>query len=122
MQLLALQLVYNKNYFLNKIKSLGSYYYVRVLSILDKELLKTGSSVALHKYSNAIVEILPPEADSTIQLLRPDQKPDVSYFDIGGLDMQKQEIREAVELPLVHGELYKQVGFIDYRIFKFFKS
>lgn len=31
-----------------------------------------------------------------------DEKPDVDYADIGGLDLQKQEIREAVELPLTH--------------------
>jgi SpoVK/Ycf46/Vps4 family AAA+-type ATPase len=33
----------------------------------------------------------------------------VTYADIGGSDMQKQEIREAVELPLTHFDLYKQV-------------
>ena len=88
---------------------LGSNYYVRVLSILDRELLKNGCSVALHKYSNTLVGILPPEADSSIQMFRPDEKPSVSYADIGGLDTQKQEIREAVELPLTHAELYKQV-------------
>ena len=38
------------------------------------------------------------------------EKPDVTYADIGGNDMQKQEIREAVELPLTHFELYKQIG------------
>lgn len=42
-------------------------------------------------------------------MLRADEKPDVSYADIGGLDMQKQEVREAVELPLTQGELYQQV-------------
>lgn len=30
--------------------------------------------------------------------------------DIGGLDIQKQEVREAVELPLTHFDLYKQIG------------
>ncbi|XP_039586770.1 26S proteasome regulatory subunit 6B-like [Passer montanus] len=40
----------------------------------------------------------------------PDQKPDVVYADIGGMDIQKQEVREAVELPLTHFELYKQIG------------
>ena len=39
-----------------------------------------------------------------------DEKPDVSYADIGGMDIQKQEMREAVELPLTHHELYKQIG------------
>jgi ATP-dependent 26S proteasome regulatory subunit len=29
---------------------------------------------------------------------------------IGGLDIQKQEIREAVELPLTQGDLYTQIG------------
>ena len=34
----------------------------------------------------------------------------MQYSDIGGLDVQKQEIREAVELPLTHPELYAQIG------------
>ena len=38
------------------------------------------------------------------------EKPDVTYADVGGLDMQKQEIREAVELPLTQFDLYKQIG------------
>ena len=43
-------------------------------------------------------------------MLGADEKPDVSYADIGGMDMQKQEMREAVELPLSHFDLYKQIG------------
>merc|ERR1711944_220774 len=88
----------------------GSNYYVRILSTLDRELLKPSASVALHKHSNALVDVLPPEADSSISMLQPDEKPDVSYNDIGGMDMQKQEMREAVELPLTHFDLYKQIG------------
>ena len=42
-------------------------------------------------------------------MLQADEKPEVSYNDIGGMDMQKQEMREAVELPLTHFDLYKQV-------------
>jgi hypothetical protein len=34
----------------------------------------------------------------------------VPLQDIGGNDIQKQEIREAVELPLTHFELYRQIG------------
>lgn len=73
-------------------------------------MLKPSSSVALHRHSNALVDILPPEADSSIAMLGSDEKPDVTYADVGGLDMQKQEIREAVELPLTHFDLYKQIG------------
>lgn len=88
----------------------GSNYYVRILSTIDREQLKPSASVALHRHSNALVDILPPEADSSIQLMGAGEKPDVTYQQIGGLDIQKQEIREAVELPLTHFDLYKQIG------------
>jgi 26S proteasome regulatory subunit T3 len=88
----------------------GSNYVVRILSTLDRELLKPSSSVALHRHSNALVDILPPEADSSIAMLGKEEKPDVAYQDVGGMDSQKQEIREAVELPLTHFDLYKKIG------------
>jgi 26S proteasome regulatory subunit T3 len=88
----------------------GSNYCVRVLSTIDRELLKPSASVALHRHSNSLVDVLPPEADSSIQLLGAGEKPDVTYQMIGGYDVQKQEIREAVELPLTHFDLYKQIG------------
>jgi 26S proteasome regulatory subunit T3 len=86
----------------------GSNYYVRILSTLDRELLKPNTSVALHRHSHSVVDILPPESDSTIKLMA--EKPDVSYKDIGGLDIQKQEVREAIELPLIQHHLYEQIG------------
>lgn len=88
----------------------GSTFFVKVLSTLDKELLKPNTSVALHRHSHAVVEILPSEADSNIQNMLASEKPDVRYEDIGGMDVQKQEIKEAVELPLTHFELYRQIG------------
>lgn len=86
----------------------GSVYFVRILSTIDREKLKPNASVALHRHSHSVVDVLPPESDSTIQLMM--EKPDVTYAQIGGLDTQKQEMREAVELPLTHFELYKQIG------------
>ncbi|KAJ8287582.1 hypothetical protein COCON_G00002410 [Conger conger] len=81
------------------------------LEAVDQNTAIVGSTtVALHKHSNALVDVLPPEADSSIMMLTADQKPDVMYADIGGMDIQKQEVREAVELPLTHFELYKQIG------------
>jgi len=66
--------------------------------------LKINATVGLHKSANTVVDILPPEADSTIQMMQISEKPDVSYNDIGGYDLQKQEMREAIELPLTHPE------------------
>merc|ERR1711937_944499 len=44
----------------------------------------------------------------TVQLMS--EKPNVSYKDIGGMDVQKQEVREAIELPLIQHNLYTQIG------------
>lgn len=81
---------------------------VRVMRTIDRHLLKPNTSVALHKHSQALVDVLPPEGTTSVQIVT--NPPDVSYADIGGLDMQKQEIREAVELPLTHLDLYRQIG------------
>ena len=86
----------------------GSNYYVRILSTIDREMLKPNTSVALHRHSHSVVDILPPESDSTVQLMA--EKPDVTYKDIGGMDIQKQEVREAIELPLLQHHLYTQIG------------
>ena len=81
---------------------------VRVMKTIDRRLLKPNTSVALHKGSHAVVDVLPPEGTTRVTLVT--EKPNVSYADIGGLDMQKQEVREAVELPLTHLDLYQQIG------------
>ena len=49
--------------------------------------------VAIHRHANSVVDVLPPEADSTISSLAMTERPDVTFQDIGGLDIQKQEIR-----------------------------
>lgn len=88
----------------------GSNFVVRILSTVDRELLRPNTTVALHRHSSAIVDVLPPEVDSTIPVMGEEEKPDVTYADVGGLDVQKQEIRETVELPLLQSDLYKQIG------------
>lgn len=83
---------------------------VRILSTINREHLKANTAVAMHRNSHSVVEILPPEADSSVTSLMMTKKPDVTFNDIGGLDVQKQEVREAVELPLKMGHLYQQIG------------
>jgi len=63
----------------------GSNHIVKILSTVDRELLKPSTTVALHRHSSALVDVLPPEADSSIALLGEQDRPDVSYSDIGGL-------------------------------------
>ncbi|UKZ76259.1 hypothetical protein TrVFT333_003958 [Trichoderma virens FT-333] len=51
--------------------STGSNYVVRILSTLDRELLKPSSSVALHRHSNALVDILPRKPTPPLPCLAP---------------------------------------------------
>lgn len=88
----------------------GSNAVVKIMSMVDRELLLPSTSVALHRHSSAIVAALPPEADSTISMLGEEGRPAVTYSDVGGLDIQKQEVRETVELPILQAELYKAIG------------
>jgi 26S proteasome regulatory subunit T3 len=81
---------------------------VRVMRTIDRRLLKPNTTVGLHRHSLSVVDVLPPEGSTSVHLLA--TPPDVSYADIGGLDMQKQEVREAVELPLTSLHLYQQIG------------
>jgi 26S proteasome regulatory subunit T3 len=46
--------------------SSGSQTYVRVLSTLNRELLKPNARVATHRASQAIVDILPPDMDAAV--------------------------------------------------------
>ncbi|KAL0347595.1 UNVERIFIED_CONTAM: 26S proteasome regulatory subunitB [Sesamum calycinum] len=57
----------------------ASNYCVRILSTINRELLKPAASVALHRHSNGLVHVLPPDADSSISLLTQSEKPDVTY-------------------------------------------
>lgn len=90
--------------------SAGTNTVVKILSTVERELLVPNTTVSLHRHSSAIVDVLPPEADSTIPVVGEEERPDVTYDDIGGMDVQKQEIRECVELPLKQFEKYKAIG------------
>jgi len=67
--------------------------------------------VALNQRTFAIMEILPTKLDPFVKGMEViDTIPDTSYNDVGGLESQKQEVKETVELPLKKPELFKKVG------------
>ena len=88
----------------------SSEYYVKILSIVDKEQLELGCNVLLRENSYHIVGVLSDEADPLLNVMKVDKAPTESYRDVGGLDTQIREIKEAVELPLTHPELYEEIG------------
>ena len=78
---------------------------VEIAEPLRREKLRAGDTLLLEPKSGHVLEKLPrPEVEELIL----EEVPDISYDDIGGLDAQIEEIRDAVELPFLHGELFKE--------------
>jgi 26S proteasome regulatory subunit T2 len=90
--------------------STGPEYYVSVMSFVDKDLLEPGCSVLLHHKGMAVVGVLSDDTDPMVSVMKLEKAPTESYADIGGLEQQIQEIKESVELPLTHPELYEEMG------------
>ncbi|KAJ6319224.1 hypothetical protein OIU76_004922 [Salix suchowensis] len=90
--------------------SVGPEYYVGILSFVDKDQLEPGCAILMHNKVLSVVGLLQDEVDPMVSVMKVDKAPLESYADIGGLDAQIQEIKEAVELPLTHPELYEDIG------------
>lgn len=84
--------------------------YCLLASFVDREALEPGSSVLLHNKNSAIVGILGDESDPTVSVMKVEKAPLESFADIGGLERQVREIKEAVELPLTNPERFAEVG------------
>ncbi len=57
-----------------------------------------------------MVGLLQDEVDPMVSVMKVEKASLESYADIRGLDSQIQEIKEAMELPLTHPELYEDIG------------
>ena len=89
---------------------MGPEYYVNIMSFVDKSQLEPGCAVLLHNKGLSIVGTLADDVDPMVSVMKVDKAPLESYADVGGLEDQIQEIKEAVELPLTHPELYEDIG------------
>ena len=76
----------------------------------DSDKVEIGSRVALNQQTFSIVDIITSEKDPLVSGMEIDEKPNISYDDIGGLKKQIRETVETVELPLKNPEIFKEVG------------
>ncbi|WP_048098302.1 proteasome-activating nucleotidase [Archaeoglobus sulfaticallidus] len=90
--------------------STGPKFVVHTSQNINPEDLKPGARVSMNQQTLAIISVLPPPKDPSVYGFEIYDKPDVSYSDIGGLNKQIEEIREAVELPLLKPKLFEEVG------------
>jgi proteasome regulatory subunit len=89
--------------------STGPNFVVYISKTIPKPLFP-GARVALNQRTFSIVEILPQTKDPFVRGMEVELAPPVTYNDIGGLNDQIQEIRETVELPLSHPEVFEEIG------------
>jgi len=90
--------------------STGPILIVKMLSSVNIDKLRPGSRVAINQRGSAIVEILPDSEDPYVKSMEVIERPNVSFNDIGGLGEQIQELKEVVELPLTHPEVFEEIG------------
>jgi len=88
----------------------GPEYYVNITSFVDKDLIEPGCTVLMHNKVMTVVGILGDDADPMVNVMKVEKAPVETYADIGGLSQQIMEVKEAVELPLTHPELYEDIG------------
>lgn len=64
--------------------------------------IEEGMRVGIDRNKYQIQIPLPPRIDPTVTMMQVEEKPDVTYADIGGCKEQIERIREVVETPLLH--------------------
>ncbi|MGY5883209.1 proteasome ATPase [Modestobacter lacusdianchii] len=78
---------------------------VRLADSLAGQPLRSGDSLLLESRSGYVYERIP---KSEVEELVLEEVPDIDYEDIGGLSRQIEQIRDAVELPFLHADLFRE--------------
>ncbi|WP_323958445.1 proteasome ATPase [Arthrobacter sp. JZ12] len=80
---------------------------VRLSGPLQKEKIRVGDALSVDSRTGYALEKI---ARSEVENLVLEEVPDIAYEDIGGLGPQIEQIRDAVELPFLHPDLYREHG------------
>ncbi|CAG2162620.1 unnamed protein product, partial [Oppiella nova] len=72
--------------------------------------IEEGMRVGVDRNKYQIHIPLPPKIDPTVTMMQVEDKPDVTYSDVGGCKEQIEKLREVVETPLLHPERFVKLG------------
>jgi len=72
--------------------------------------IEEGMRVGVDRQKYSIQIPLPPKIDPTVSLMTVEDKPDVTYDDVGGAKEAIEKLREVVETPLLHPERFVSLG------------
>ena len=85
-------------------------YVVDIDKSIDITKLNTNDRVALKNDSYMLHLVLPSKVDPLVSLMKVEKVPDSTYDMVGGVDKQIKEIKEVIELPIKHPELFESLG------------
>ncbi|KAJ1730841.1 26S proteasome regulatory subunit 8 [Coemansia biformis] len=85
-------------------------YVVDIGDDIDIAKLTPSTRVALQSETYKLIKVLPNKIDPLVSLMMVEKVPDSTYDMIGGLDKQIKEIKEVIELPVKHPELFEALG------------
>ncbi|KAJ2961056.1 hypothetical protein NQZ79_g3633 [Umbelopsis isabellina] len=85
-------------------------YVVDIGSDIDISTLTPTVRVALRNDSYQLHKVLPNKVDPLVSLMMVEKVPDSTYEMVGGLEKQIKEIKEVIELPVKHPELFESLG------------
>jgi 26S proteasome regulatory subunit T1 len=72
--------------------------------------IEEGMRVGVDRDKYQIHIPLPPKIDPTVTMMQVEEKPDVTYTDVGGCKEQIEKLREVVEMPMLHPERFVNLG------------
>ena len=88
--------------------SMGSEYYVTIMSFVNQDLLEPGCSVLLHNKVMSVIGILADDQDPMVSVMKVEKAPTETYADIGGLYEQVSLLHILLYLTSLTSDRFKK--------------
>ena len=88
----------------------GTVFQVSVNSSIDRDLLKPGTRISMNQDTLTVIDILNDGWDPLVASREIIEKPDTMYEEIGGMEEQINQLKQAIELPLNKPDTFKKMG------------
>ncbi|KAL9270247.1 26S proteasome regulatory subunit 7-like protein [Drosera capensis] len=99
---------------IGKIALCGYALYVQIVVGLGDKVsppdIEEGMRVRVDRNKYQIQIPLPPKINPSVTMMTVEEKPDVTYNDVGGCKEQIEKMQEVVELPMLHPEKFVKLG------------
>jgi len=96
--------------FLIEIMHIGKFVVGVDTNVVAVDEIEDGMRIGVERRRYKIKMVLPVKIDSSVSMMEVEEKPSVTYEDIGGCNEQLQKIREIVELPMLDPDRFAALG------------